>query len=307
MDNPYDSIVAAADGPDPNREALADPRVKSFLDRISKSEGADYNTLVGGSKIDDLSRHPNRVGLTTAAGPSTAFGRYQITGSTDRSKLAKYSHLDYSPENQDLRAVELLRQTKALDAIQQDDDQTAMQRAGREWASIPNSTLPGRKNTAAWNSASAPTSSTNPYDSIVAQADVPTPQRQAQPLPAGLDELSATAAEMNPDASAPAPDVQTSLSAPVTQPVPIQASDKDRQWHLGVTPDEYAKLTRKQKRQVDAAAAYGVNSDNEKRAKGQTEFTPDVNYQNAMRRAVGLPHIGLDPGFNFNEIGRAHV
>lgn len=141
--------------PDPNRDALADPRVKDFLDKIGKSEGADYNTLVGGSKIKDLSRHPNRVGLTTSAGPSTAFGKYQITGTTDRSKLAKYKNLDYSPENQDLRAVELLRQTRALDALQSGDEATAIRRAGREWASIPGSTLPGNKNTRAWSVAKA--------------------------------------------------------------------------------------------------------------------------------------------------------
>lgn len=136
--------------PDPNRDALADPRVKGFLDKIGKSEGADYNTLVGGRKINDLSRHPNIVGLTTSAGPSTAFGKFQITGTTNRSKLAKYSHLDYSPENQDLRAVELLRQTKALNALMSGDEPTAMRRAGREWASIPGSPLLGRKNYAAF-------------------------------------------------------------------------------------------------------------------------------------------------------------
>jgi muramidase (phage lysozyme) len=99
-DPPYTDILAIAAGkPDPNRSAHDNPRVKQFLDRIGQSEGADYNTLVGGSRIDDLSRHPNKVGLRTKAGPSTAFGKYQIVGSTDRSKLAKYRHLDYSPRS----------------------------------------------------------------------------------------------------------------------------------------------------------------------------------------------------------------
>lgn len=142
--------------PDANREALADPRVRGFLDKISKSEGADYDTLVGGRKIGDLSHHPNVVGLRTIAGPSTAFGRYQITGTTNKSKLAKYKDLDYSPENQDLRAVELLRQTKALEALQNDDESTAMRRAGREWASIPGSPLPGRKNAQAFQQQKTP-------------------------------------------------------------------------------------------------------------------------------------------------------
>jgi len=135
---------------DPNRDALNNPRVRKFLDRIGKSEGADYNTLVGGSRINDLSRHPNKVGLQTSAGPSTAFGKYQIVGITDRSKLAKYRHLDYSPENQDLRAVELLRQTGALEALEQGDEAAAIKRASKEWASLPGSPLPGRKNYAAF-------------------------------------------------------------------------------------------------------------------------------------------------------------
>lgn len=147
-DDPY--LVPKKRADDPNRTALADPRVKDFLDRIGKSEGADYNTLVGGRRINDLSRHPNIVGLTTSAGPSTAFGKYQIVGTTNRTKLRKYADLDYSPENQDLRAVELLRQTKALDALQADDPDTALRRAGREWASLPGSPLPGRKNHAAF-------------------------------------------------------------------------------------------------------------------------------------------------------------
>jgi len=135
---------------DPNRAVLNDPRIRTFLDDIGRSEGADYNTLVGGSHIKDLSRHPNKVGLTTKAGPSTAFGKYQIVHSTHKSKLAKYADLDYSPENQDLRAVELLRQTGALDALLKDDRDTAIKKAGREWASLPGSTLPGRKNYAAF-------------------------------------------------------------------------------------------------------------------------------------------------------------
>lgn len=148
--DPLSEIVSSR--ADANREALKNPRVRQFLDKISVSEGADYNTLVGGRKIRDLSRHPNTVGLTTKAGPSTAFGRYQITGTTNRTKLRKYADLDYSPENQDVRAVELLRQTRALDALEQGDEQTAMKRAGREWASIPGSPLPGRKNTRAFHS-----------------------------------------------------------------------------------------------------------------------------------------------------------
>lgn len=138
---------------DPNKNVLSDPRVRGFLDTIGASEGADYNTLVGGRKISDLSRHPNIVGLRTSAGPSTAFGKYQITGTTNKTKLAKYASLDYSPENQDLRAVELLRQTGALDALQNDRPDEAVKLAGKEWASLPGSPLPGRKRSLAFATA----------------------------------------------------------------------------------------------------------------------------------------------------------
>lgn len=286
-DNPYDDIVAAASGPDPNREALADPRVKGFLDKISKSEGADYDTLVGGSKISDLSHHPNKIGIRASAGPSTAFGRYQITGSTDKSKLAKYSHLDYSPENQDLRAVELLRQTKALDALQQDDEPTAMIRAGKEWASIPGSTLPGRKNAAAFKS--------DPYDAIVAASGVPQPQRQVTqsqepPVSPGVDELSAVAAGMNPDTSASAPAVQTSPSAPVAQPAPIQRplTLNDTAWHLGASPSDVQGWTRRQSRRALQVVTEAAAEDDRKKAAGETIAPPTLAYQNQMREKAGL-------------------
>lgn len=187
-DNPYDALYELDD---PNKGALKNPRVKQFLNKIGKSEGADYNTLVGGSRINDLSRHPNKVGLRTSAGPSTAFGKYQIVGTTDRSKLRKYRHLDYSPENQDLRAVELLRQTGALAALERDDEPTAIRLAGKEWASLPGSSLPGRKNYRAFQQAQRPVSSNpydalhkqetkNPYDALYDSSQGQTPPRQTE-------------------------------------------------------------------------------------------------------------------------------
>lgn len=205
MPDEYDDLldtVLPKKKADPNREALADPRVKTFLDKIGKSEGADYNTLVGGRKINDLSKHPNTVGLRTSAGPSTAFGKYQIVGTTDRSKLKKYSHLDYSPENQDVRAVELLRQTGSLDALQQGDETTAMRRAGREWASIPGSTLPGRKNTAAWRQKQR-----DAYDDLLDEVDpkVAPQSQQADPYDEVVDSVMSEKPQVGVSASAKRP------------------------------------------------------------------------------------------------------
>lgn len=181
-----------SDPNDPNEQALNDPRVTEFLDRISRSEGSDYNTLVGGTRIDDLTRHPNKVGLVTEAGPSTAFGRYQITGTTNRSKLKKYLGRDYTARNQDLRAVELLRQKGALDRIMADDPEGAMPLAGGEWASIPGSTLPGRKNAAAWDYGKGKRDPADPlgiHSFIDAQPDEPSavaPGQAPEPQTTGL-------------------------------------------------------------------------------------------------------------------------
>lgn len=226
------------DDTDPNRQALSDPRVKSFLDKIGKSEGADYNTLVGGRKINDLSRHPNRVGLRTSAGPSTAFGKYQIVGTTDRSKLKKYRDLDYSPENQDVRAVELLRQTGSLDALQQGDETTAMRRAGREWASIPNSPLPGRKNTGAWRSQA-------PQDDLVSG------------VIAGNDDDLLSGVVDTPAAAVIPPEVGVSVSAPM----PRRARPRPRPSSPEVGAGVSANLPRSVVEQQAVTRAMGATRD----------------------------------------------
>lgn len=80
---------------------------RALLDTISAPglEGADYNTIVGGGKFSEYGQHPGRVGVVTAQGPSTAAGRYQITGTTWKELQDKYSDLkDFSPENQDKAA-----------------------------------------------------------------------------------------------------------------------------------------------------------------------------------------------------------
>ncbi len=203
--------------PDPNRDALSNPKVRDFLDKISQSEGADYNTLVGGKKINDLSRHPNVVGLRTSAGPSTAFGRYQITGTTDKSKLAKYRNLDYSPENQDLRAVELLRQTGALDALNSGDEQTAIKRAGREWASIPGSPLPGRKSSAFQQ----PKQSIPKFDDWVQQT---TQQPVAATAFKELNQQPQTQPRTRPKVTSTIKD-DTGAEVPTVEPIKFQQSD----------------------------------------------------------------------------------
>lgn len=152
----------------------------------------------------------------------------------------------------------------------------------------------------------APTRRSNSSD-ILAGGLVNAPETQT-PAPTPTDELSATAAQMNPTAYQPPPSLETPTAPDTAQPAAVQrqVSAEDREWHAAVTPDEYGKLTRKQKRRLDALTAQQIAEDDRKRTAGQSEFTKDVGYQNAVRRAVGLPHVGIDPGFAFNA-GRAPI
>lgn len=80
---------------------------RALLDTISGKglEGATYDTIVGGGKFTDYTQHPNKVGIVTNNGPSTAAGRYQITGTTWRELQKTHPDLtDFSPENQDKAA-----------------------------------------------------------------------------------------------------------------------------------------------------------------------------------------------------------
>lgn len=81
------------------------------LEGTSKYPNAGYHTLVGGSQIDDLSNHPNVVGVVTPQGKSTAFGRYQFINPTWQDQQSKYGYQDMSPQNQDSAAWNLAQNT----------------------------------------------------------------------------------------------------------------------------------------------------------------------------------------------------
>ena len=110
-----------------------------FLDFLGKAEGANYDTIVGGGRFNSYDAHPNIVGLRTADGPSTAAGRYQITGTTYRNVAPKLGITDFSPESQDAIATELIRRGGALNDVLKGDFNTAIGKLGGTWASLPSS------------------------------------------------------------------------------------------------------------------------------------------------------------------------
>lgn len=127
------------------KKLLEDPRIRAFMEAIKKAEGGEANRIVGyGGTFSDFSKHPNKVGLRTAAGPSTAAGSWQITGTTWR-RISKILGLpDFSEPSQLLAALELFKRTGGVAKLQSGDFAGAVKAAGNEWQSLPGSSLGGK-------------------------------------------------------------------------------------------------------------------------------------------------------------------
>lgn len=134
---------AATNGSD-NGSAIAaaniPPKIKAFLDLISWAEGTNgkdgYKTHFGYEKFEDLSDHPRKV-KSANGHRSDAAGRYQAMSFTWDRIAKKIGLPDFSPRNQDLFAVELLRECGAYDLIMQGNIEAAIIAASPTWASLP--------------------------------------------------------------------------------------------------------------------------------------------------------------------------
>lgn len=128
------------------QQAYANPNVRKYLDFIAQAEGVKhgYNTIFGNERLSNLSAHPNirkqfkqtdgKVNITTAA------GRYQFLNSTWSNLAKQYGFRDFSPKAQDMGAIALIAQRGALDDVLNGNWQSAIQKTGKEWASLPSST-----------------------------------------------------------------------------------------------------------------------------------------------------------------------
>ena len=113
--------------------------VRKFLDFLGRAEGADYNTVVGGSSFSDFSKHPNIVGLRTKDGPSTSAGKYQINKPTYDEFARRVGVTDFSPESQDKVALAIIQNEGALDDVKSGNFRAAIDKLGGRWASLPSS------------------------------------------------------------------------------------------------------------------------------------------------------------------------
>jgi muramidase (phage lysozyme) len=144
--SPYLKYVTVNDIPAEQAEA----NIKNYLDGLGNAEGANYDTIVGGKKFTDYSKHPGVVGITTKEGPSTAAGKYQITKTTYDYYAPKLGIKDFSPESQDKIARAILKDKNAENDIIKGDFDAAHSKLGSTWASLPTSKYSQPKKTNEW-------------------------------------------------------------------------------------------------------------------------------------------------------------
>ncbi len=124
-----------------NRAYLKDPNVNAYLKAIAEAEGGGYDFKYGAVKgkrndpwrFTNTATHPG----AGAGGSTTAAGMYQITIDTWRQHGGKMGLTDFTPETQDLIAVEMLRSIGVIDKIKAGDIAGAMPQAARKWAALP--------------------------------------------------------------------------------------------------------------------------------------------------------------------------
>jgi muramidase (phage lysozyme) len=128
------------------RLALNESNVRAFLKAIRLGEGtADeplgYYRLVGGGEFSDDARHPNiLVNIPRYNVNSTAAGAYQIIHPTWKGLVKQYGFKDFTPETQDLAAVALIVEKKALNDVLTGRFAQAVEKCAPIWASLPGST-----------------------------------------------------------------------------------------------------------------------------------------------------------------------
>lgn len=130
------TIIRAPQPNDPQRNRAI------FLALIREFETRDrYDVIYGGKTFADFTDHPRvfvPINIRGYQGKySSAAGAYQFISTTWDALKRALGLQDFSPASQDAAAIELLRQTGALAAIDAGDFDSAMKRAATQWASLP--------------------------------------------------------------------------------------------------------------------------------------------------------------------------
>ncbi|EHJ91095.1 Lysozyme [Vreelandella boliviensis LC1] len=116
----------------------------AFLDTLAHAEGTTrfgfqdgYNVLVGGKISNSYDNHPRQlVWLPSYQINSSAAGRYQFLTSTWDDLVERFGIADFTPASQDLGAVQLIRECKALSLIHDGRIRDAIHACRNIWASL---------------------------------------------------------------------------------------------------------------------------------------------------------------------------
>lgn len=123
------------------RQLLQQPQVRALLNTIRYAEGtagpAGYQTMFGGGKFNDLSRHPDKV-VRTDGYASAAAGAYQFMPGTWQGVASQLGLKRFGPEEQDIAAIRLIERRGALDPFLRGEKfGTVIDKLAPEWASLP--------------------------------------------------------------------------------------------------------------------------------------------------------------------------
>ena len=123
------------------RELLKQPQVRALLNTIRYAEGtpgpSGYQTMFGGGKFSDLSRHPDQV-IRSGGYSSAAAGAYQFLPGTWKGIAGELGLKKFGPEEQDIAALGLIERRGALQPFLSGAKfGTVMDKLAPEWASLP--------------------------------------------------------------------------------------------------------------------------------------------------------------------------
>lgn len=114
--------------------------MRAFLDTIAYAEGTNipegYRIIFSFEEFTSFEDHP-RVRVPFGDNYSTAAGRYQFIESTWDSVKSTLELQDFSPENQDLAAVQLIKNRGAFDDVEAGRFEEAVEKVAKIWASFP--------------------------------------------------------------------------------------------------------------------------------------------------------------------------
>ena len=118
--------------------------MSAFLDMLAFSEGTigrgddGYNKLVNPAGLfDNYLNHPNKVVQVSKNLKSTAAGRYQFLSKHWEHYKKQLNLPDFGPESQDKWAIQLIRERKAIDDIEDGRVEAAIEKCRNIWASLP--------------------------------------------------------------------------------------------------------------------------------------------------------------------------